>query len=136
MNAHELPDHVVTWRENRSSTLPLLFDFFFVIEALSLKPGEKTSWLLVAASLFLFGLFIVDQFRKAPARAPLRFFWVEESKPFLFELVEELLPRNLLECFFAGVPREVDSKDSRIVARACALHRRWLAAAVLSPFLD
>src|SRR6266404_2225436 len=147
MNAHELPDHVVTCRENRSRALPFLLDFFLAISSLA-QPGWHncsfrrhpfTREQLISGALFssrLVRLVAVDQFGKPTGVVVPRFLLVQERNVLLFELVEELLPRYLLKRLFAGIAREVDSQNSRIVAYSCALHRRGLAAAILSPFPD
>ena len=58
---------------------------------------------------------------------------MQERQLLLIELLEELLPRNLLERVCTAVTGKVDPQNTRVVRIAGATHMRWLSAALFGP---
>src|SRR3954451_8369573 len=86
---------------------------------------------------FLKGASALDELEERRALAGGLLLLVEEREPGLVELLEELVPGDVLELILAGTAREVEAQDAGVIATALgAADRGGRAVAGLGPLLD
>jgi hypothetical protein len=76
----------------------------------------------MAATLVLFCRFSADNLVEVAAVSFGSLLLIQESQVTLVELFKPLVPRNLLEAFFAAVPGEIQSEDTDVAFIPCAFY--------------